>query len=352
MINPVEQMSISELNKIPEQYQQYSRVFSKEAVSHEFPPSCIWDHTIEPKPGALVSLPRKLIPLSQPELEELRKFVKEHLIRGTVRPSKSPYTASFFFIKKKDGKLCPVQDYHPINNWTIKNKYPLPLIPQLVDQLRGCSLYTKFDIRWGYNNVHIKEGEEWKAAFMTNKGLFELTIMFFRLTNSPATFQMIMNLVFAPEIVESWLIVYMDNMAIHTAKLPNETDQQHLLQHYKLVNQILAKLQEHNLFLKPEKCTFEQPAIKFLKVKVNQGTVQMDDTKIVKVQNWITLNSVMEVCKFLGFTGYYHYFIQDYLKKACPLLYLTHNTTPWQWENNQQTAFETLQDAMCSKPVL
>jgi len=110
----------------------------------------------------------------------------------------------------------------------IKNKYPLPLIPQLVNRLRGCSLYTKFDVRWGYNNICIKEGDKWKAAFMTNEGLFEPTVMFFGLTNSPATFQVMMNSVFAPEIAEQWLTVYMDNMAIHMAKLPVKTDQQHL----------------------------------------------------------------------------------------------------------------------------
>jgi len=146
VIDLVEQPIPSETDKIPKQYRQYSRVFSEEA-SHEFPPSRLWDHAIELKPGAPASLPGKLIPLSQPELAKLRKFVKEHLGRGTIRPSKSPYTTSFFFIKKKDGKLQPVQDYQPINNWTIKNKYPLPLIPQLVDRLGGCSLYTKFDIR-------------------------------------------------------------------------------------------------------------------------------------------------------------------------------------------------------------
>jgi len=110
----------------------------------------------------------------------------------------------------------------------IKNKYPLLLIPQLIDHLRGCSLYTKFDICWGYNNIHIKEGDEWKAAFMTNEGLFKPTVMFFGLTNSSATFQMMMNSVFAPEIAEQWLTIYMDDMAIHTEKLPDETDAQHL----------------------------------------------------------------------------------------------------------------------------
>jgi len=134
MIDPIKQQFPSKIDKILEQYCQYSRVFSKE-VSHEFPPSCIWDHAIELKPGAPASLPGKLIPLSQPELTELRKFVKEHLIRGTIQPSKSLYTVSFFFIKKKDGKLLPIQDYCPINNWTIKNKYPPLLIPQLVNQL-------------------------------------------------------------------------------------------------------------------------------------------------------------------------------------------------------------------------
>jgi len=104
MIDPIEPPTLSESNKIPEQYRQYSRVFSEEA-SHEFPPSRLWDHAIELKPGAPASLPGKLIPLSQPELAKLRKFVKEHLGRGTIRPSKSPYTVSFFFIKKKDGKL-------------------------------------------------------------------------------------------------------------------------------------------------------------------------------------------------------------------------------------------------------
>ena len=221
------------LSKILMQYQQYSRVFSED-TSHEFPPTRLWDHAIELKPVAPASLPGKLILLSQPELAELREFVKQHLLRGTIRLSKSPYIASFFFIKKKDGKLRPIQDYHPVNNWMIKNKYPLPLIPQLVDRLRGCSLYTKFDICWGYNNVRIK-GDKWKAAFMTNEGLFEPMVMFFGLTNSPATFQAMMNSIFAPEIAEQWLTIYMDDMAIHTGKRSNETDDQHLQRHCELV---------------------------------------------------------------------------------------------------------------------
>ena len=295
-------------SNIPPQYCKYSWVFSEEAL-HEFPPSRIWDHTIELKPGTPASLPGKLIPLSQAELKELQKFILEHLKHGTIRLLKSPYMASFFFIKKKNGKLRPVQDYCPVNQWTIQNKYPLPLIPQLVDWLWGCSLYTKFDIQWGYNNVHIKEGDEWKVAFLTNQGLYEPMVMFFRLTNSLATFQTMINSIFTQEMAESWLTIYMDDMAIHTQKGEEELEQTHRQWHQHLVRRVLQKLQQHNLFLKPEKCTFEQPSIEFLGVCVDQGMVQMDDTKIEKVKNWKTPFNVREVQKFLGFMGYYWYFI-------------------------------------------
>ena len=148
----------------------------------------IWDHAIELKPGAPATIPGKIYTLTQSEQKALEEFVKEHLVKGYIKPSKSPYASPFFFIKKKDGKLRPVQDYRKVNEWTIKNHYPLPLIPELIAQVKGASLFTKFNIRWGYNNVRIKEGDQWKAAFITNQGLFEPNVMFFGLTNSPATF--------------------------------------------------------------------------------------------------------------------------------------------------------------------
>jgi RNase H-like domain found in reverse transcriptase/Reverse transcriptase (RNA-dependent DNA polymerase)/Integrase zinc binding domain/Chromo (CHRromatin Organisation MOdifier) domain len=239
-----------------------------------------------------------------------------------------------------------------VNEWTIRNAYPLPLIPELIDRLNGCSLYTKFDIRWGYNNVRIKKGDEWKAAFITNEGLFEPTVMFFGLTNSPATFQTMMNSIFSEEIAERWMTIYMDDMAIHTKREENESELQHILRHRSYVSRVLAKLQRHNLFLKPEKCTFEQPSIEFLGVRVQQGSVHMDDVKVEKVRKWSPPSNVTEIRKFLGFTGYYRYFIKDYSKIARPLLTLTHNTTPWHWGKEQQQAFEFLRDAMCRQPVL
>jgi Reverse transcriptase (RNA-dependent DNA polymerase) len=153
--------------------------------------------------------------------------------------------------------------------------------------------------------VRIKEGDEWKAAFITNEGLFEPTVMFFGLTKSPATFQRMMNSIFADNIAEKWLTVYMDDMAIHTKQQPEEMEEQHIQCHRYYVEQVLIKLIKHNLFLKPEKCSFEQPSIEFLDMQVTQGEVQMGDTKVDKVHNWQTPTNITEVWKFLGFTGYY-----------------------------------------------
>jgi hypothetical protein len=172
----------------------------------------------------LATLPERLLTLTKLEKEKMQKFVEEHLQHGTIHKSWSPYAANFFFVKKKDGKLRPVQNYHPINKWTKKNQNVSPLIPQTIDRLSGCTLFTKFDVRWGYNNVCIKHRDEWKAAFLTPEGLFEPTVMFFGLTNLPATFQMMMNMIFCREVAQGWLSVYMDNIAIHTKPRRNESN--------------------------------------------------------------------------------------------------------------------------------
>src|SRR5882757_3612264 len=127
---------------------------------------------------------------------ELDVFIEENLASGRIHPSKSLMAALVFFIKKKDRGLRLVQDYRALNAKTVKNGYPLPLISDLINQLRGAQYFTKLDVWWGYNNVRIKEGDEWKAAFHTNRGLFEPLVMFFGLTNSPATFQTMMNEIF------------------------------------------------------------------------------------------------------------------------------------------------------------
>ena len=151
--------------QLPEHYKRHVKVFSEEE-SQRLPGLRLWDHAIELKPGAPATLPGKVYALTQAEQQALEEFIKEHQWKGYIRPSKSPYAAPFFFIKKKDGKLRPVQDYRKINEWTVRNRYPLPLIPELIARVKDSSRFTKFDVRWGYNNVRIKEGDEWKAAFI------------------------------------------------------------------------------------------------------------------------------------------------------------------------------------------
>jgi len=174
-----------------------------------------WDHTIELIPGAEPKS-SKVYPLSPLEQAELDAFLEENLHTGQIRPSKSSIAAPVFFIKKKDGLLRLVQDYHALNAVTIKNRYLLPLISELVFQLRRAQYFTKLDVRWGFNNVRIKPGDEWKAAFRTNCGLFEPLVMFFGMTNSPATFQTMMNDVFRTIIAEGIVVVYLDDILIFT----------------------------------------------------------------------------------------------------------------------------------------
>jgi Reverse transcriptase (RNA-dependent DNA polymerase) len=152
------------------------------------PPKRTWDHEIELTPDAPAVLNCKVYPLPLGQQETLDRFNKEYLHRGFIRVSNSPYASPFFFVKKKDGQLRPVQDYRQLNKYTIWNTYPLPLIKELIASLVNKQWFTKFDVRWGYHNVRIKKGDQWKAAFKTNRELFKPTVMFFGLTNSPATF--------------------------------------------------------------------------------------------------------------------------------------------------------------------
>jgi len=183
--------------------------------------------------------------LSREEREEVREFVREQLRKGYIRPSKSPQTVPVFFVGKKDGKKRMVQDYQYLNEWTIKNNYPLLLISDVLENIGTKKLFMKMNLRWGYNNVRIKEGDEWKAAFMTPEGSFEPTVMFFGLTNSPATFQAMMNELLRDLINTGKVAVFIDDVIVGT-----ETEEGH----DELVAEVIRRLEENDLYVKPEKC--------------------------------------------------------------------------------------------------
>ena len=171
---------------VPEKFHKWIKVFGKKQ-SERMPTRKIWDHAINMKEG-FVLRKGKVYLLSREEREEVREFIQEQLRKEYIRPSKSPQTALVFFVGKKDGKKRMVQDYRYLNEWTIKNNYPLPLISDVIENIGTKRVFTKMDLRWGYNNVQIKEGDKWKVAFTTPEGSFEPMVMFFGLTNSPATF--------------------------------------------------------------------------------------------------------------------------------------------------------------------
>ena len=248
-----------------------------------------------------------------------------------------------FFIKKKDGTLQLVQDYQALNAIMMKNKYPLPLISELIEKLQGTKYFTKLDIRWGFNNVQMKEGDEWKAAFHTNCGLFEPLVMFFGLTNSLATFQTMMNVIFRELVVEGTVVVYINDILIFT-----ETVEQHC----EVTHRVLKLLEENQLYLKLDKCEFERTQVEYLGVIIPHNSVEMDPAKVAGVVEWLVLSTKKEVQSFLGFTNFYRRFIRDFSYHVCPLFDLTKNNAKWCWSAEEQSAFNTLKGLITSTPIL
>ncbi len=177
-------------------------------------------------------------------------------------------------------------------------------------------------------------------------------MMFFGLTNSPATFQTMMDTIFWEQIARGTLTVYMDDIAIHTRREGDKTETQHLTRHRQLVREMLTILWRNNLYLNINKCQFERQEVDYLGVCIGEKQIKMEEAKVEQVKEWKPSQNVTKVRRFLGFTGYYHYFIKGYSQIACPLLNLMKKSTKWHWEEDQQQAFEELKNKMCSRLVL
>ena len=198
---------------------------------------------------------------SPAEQSELNIFLSENLHTRWICLSKSPMAVPVFFIKKKDSSLWLVQDYRNLNAVTVKNKYLLPLISELVLQLQEVKYFTKLDVCWGFNNVWIKPRDEWKAAFHTNYGIFEPLVMFFSMTNNLTTFQTMINDIFCDFTAEDIMIVYLDNISIFIWTLE---------EHHIAVQMVLEVLAKHRLFLYSEKCEFDKLQIEYLELVISK----------------------------------------------------------------------------------
>ena len=327
--------------QLPDIYSAYQKVFEKKA-SDRLPQHQPWDHEIDLKPD-FQPRPGKVYPLAHHEREEMDKFIDENLEKGYIRPSQSPFAAPFFFVGKKDGKLRPCQDYCELNTGTIKNAYPLPLISDLMEELRGSTVFTKLDLRAGYNNVRIKEGHEHKAAFKTSRGLFEPLVMFFGLCNSPATFQKMMNKLFKDMIDEGWLKIYMDDLLLHSKDITT---------HRERTKRVLQRLMDNDLYLKIEKCCFEVPEVEWLGMILSANRIGMDPIKLQGIADWPTPKNVKQTQGFLGFANFYRRFIASYSHLARPLNDLTKKDLPWDWTPECEDTFTSIKHRFSEAPVL
>ena len=243
------------------------------------------------------------------ENDEIKRQIQELILKGHIRPSASPCGSPIVLAKKKDGTWRLCNDYRSLNKITIKNRYPIPWIDDLLDQLRGAKFFTKIDLKFGYHQVPIDPTDVWKTAFKSKEGLFEWLVMPFELTNSLATFMRMMNDVLRP-FINSFLVVYLDDILVFS-----KTWEEHL-QH---VEQVLSTLQDHGLYANKEKCYFGIKSIKYLGYVIDSEGVHVDPEKIQVIKDWPAPRNLTELRSFLGLANFYHRFVFGFLHFSWPL---------------------------------
>jgi len=302
----------------------------------------VWDHAIDLK-ETFKPQKGRIYPLSKNKREEVQNFVEDQLRKGYIRPSKSPQTSPVFFVDKKDRSKQMIIDYRNLNNQTVKNNYPLLLITDLIDSMGSKQVFTKMDLWWGFNNIRIKEGDEWKGVFITHVGSFKPTVMFFGMTNSPAMFQVMMNEILRDMINEGKVAAFVDDVLVGT-----ETEEGH----DEIVEEVLRRLEENNLYIKPEECAWKVRKIGFLGVVIKPSGIEIEKEKVDGVLSWLEPRNVKDVRKFLGLTNYYRRFIKNFAQVARPMNVLMRKDIKWQWEEEQQKAFDELKRVFTTRPVL
>ena len=276
------------------------------------------------------------------EKEELTKQVTEGIAKGIIEPSTAPYGAPVIFVKKKDGSLRMCVDYRALNRITIKNRYPLPRIDDLLDEVGKAKYFTSLDLASGYHQIRINPEDVPKTSFITPFGHFQWKVLIEGLTNAPATFQHFMNEIFKKERF-NFVAVYLDDILIYS-----KTEEEH----YKHIEQVLDVLKKNNLFLRFEKCSFFKREVKYLGHIIDEHGVRPDPDKVRAVKEWPPPKNTHELKSFLGLTNYFRKFIRGYSQYTFPLTQLLKKNTPWIWAKPCEVAFEFLKQSLMSAPVL
>jgi hypothetical protein len=276
------------------------------------------------------------------ELAELQVQLQDLLDKGFIHPSASPWGCPALFVKKKDNSLRLCVDYRPLNAVTIKNKYPLPRIDILFDQLAGAKVFSKIDLHSGYHKIKIRPCDIPKIAFSTRYGLYEYLVMSFGLTNAPAYFMYLMNSVFMREL-DKFVVVFIYDILIYS-----KTKEDHA--HY--IRVVLQRLRDHRLYAKFSKCEFWLDSVKFLGHTISSEGISVDPTKVQEVMDWKPPTSVHQVRSFLGLAGYYHRFIPDFSKIAKPMTEILKKEVKFCWDDECDKVFHTLRKLLTTAPVL
>ncbi|GJW79271.1 putative nucleotidyltransferase, ribonuclease H [Tanacetum coccineum] len=294
----------------------FPKVFPKDLPG--LPPPRQVEFQIELVLGA-ASVARAPYRLAPSKMQELSNQLQELTDKGFIRPSSSPWGAPVLFVKKKDGSFRMCIDYRELNKLTVKNRYPLPRIDDLFDQLQGSSVYSKIDLRSGYHQLRVREEDILKTAFRTRYGHYEFQVMPFGLTNAPAVFMDLMNRVCRPYL-DKFIIVFIDDVLIYSKS--KEEHEKHL----KLILELL-KIEE--LYAKFSKCEFWISTVQFLGHVIDSQGIHVDPAKIESIKNWVAPTTPTEIRQFLGLAGYYRRFIED-----------------------EEEAFQLLKEKLCSTPIL
>uniref|UniRef100_A0A2N9F015 Reverse transcriptase domain-containing protein n=1 Tax=Fagus sylvatica TaxID=28930 RepID=A0A2N9F015_FAGSY len=276
------------------------------------------------------------------ETKELQRQVGELLEKGYVRESMSPCAVSVLLVPKKDGTWRMCVDCRAINNITVKYRHPIPRLDDMLDELHGSCVFTKIDLKSGYHQIRMKEGDEWKTAFKTKYGLYEWLVMPFGLTNAPSTFMRLMNHVLRA-FIGRFVVVYFDDILIYSKNL-----EEHVM-HLKSVLEILRK---EKLFANLKKCTFCTDKLVFLGFVVSKRGIEVDEEKVKAIQEWPTPTTISQVRSFHGLASFYRRFVRDFSSLATPLTEVIKKNVPFKWGKEQEKAFNLIKEKLTNAPLL
>uniref|UniRef100_A0A2N9HZ02 RNA-directed DNA polymerase n=1 Tax=Fagus sylvatica TaxID=28930 RepID=A0A2N9HZ02_FAGSY len=320
--------------------QEYEDVFPEE-TPHGLPPIRGIEHQIDFVPGA--TIPNRPAYRSNPEeTKELQRQVSELLEKGHVRESMSPCAVPVLLVPKKDGTWRMCVDCRAINNITVKYRHPIPRLDDMLDELHGSCIFSKIDLKSGYHQIRIKEGDEWKTAFKTKYGLYEWLVMPFGLTNAPSTFMRLMNHVLRT-FIGRFVVVYFDDILIYSKNLDD---------HVVHVKSVLDVLRKERLFANLKKCTFYTDKLVFLGFVVSAQGIQVDEEKVRAIQDWPSPTSVGNVRSFHGLASFYRRFVKDFSSLAAPLTEVIKKNVGFRWGEEQEKAFQLIKEKLTNAPLL